>query len=383
MFPTKVFHSWLILIVLGLGTRFAQADGRKLVPSPFAATVLTHFEEWDLNHNGVLDPDELDKLVMNRSIRGDAAAALGTLKSIQRRGKVDLPKLDVDYFNNYAQSVAQKNLKGYPPFEAQFNAAKKKTADTSRVIFPPGQPSLRGVHQGSLGDCFFLASLASMIARDPAGVHQLITREPNGEYLIEFPGAKKVRVQPLTDAELALTSTTQGQGLWLNLFEKGYGQLRNEALKGDKKTLCATDAICKGGSPKLVLQDLTGHQVKWMNLHRVTKEKEPVPPEKIADEVHQVLMNAQQAKRLMCAVTPQEQKAKGVSPHHAYTVLSYDASTRMLYLFNPHGNSWTPRGEPGLANGYATKSGRFGMPLTEFVECYQALYFETSELLKK
>jgi hypothetical protein len=381
MFATKVLRSWLVLVVLGLGAQFAQADGRKPAPSPFAATVLTHFEEWDLNHNGVLERDELDKLVMNRSIRGDAAAALGTLKSIQRRGKFELPKLDIDYFNKYAQSAAQKKLKGYPPFEAQFNVAKKKTADTSRIIFPPGQPSLSGVHQGSLGDCFFLACLASMIARDPASVHQLITREVNGDYLVQFPGATKVRVTPLTDAELALTSTTEGQGLWLNLFEKAYGQLRNEELEPGKKTLCATDAICKGGSPRIVLQHLTGHQVKWLNMHRETKE--PIPVEKIIEEAHQLLISSQRARHLMCAVTPKEQKAKALNANHAYTVLSYDPSKRVITLINPHGNTWTPKGEPGMKYGYVTKSGRFTMPLAEFVECYQALYYETAEPLKK
>ena len=381
MFSINVLRGWLILLTFAFLGQGVQAEGPKPSTSPFASVVLAHFDEWDLNHNGVLEPEELDKLVTQQGIHGDSAAALGTLKSIQRRGKFDLPKLDVNYFNKYAQAAARKQLKGYPPFEAQFNTACKRTASNNRVIFPPGQPSLSAVRQGALGDCFFLAALGSILARDPASVHRLIVREANGEYTVQFPGAKKVRVQPLTDSELALTSTTEGHGLWLNLFEKAYGQLRNESVQSDKQTLCATDAICKGGSPRFVLQDLTGHRVKCLDMHRVSKE--PVTPEKMTEDAHQVLVDTQRARRLICAVSPQEQKAKGLTTNHAYTLLSYDAGSRMITLFNPHGNTWAPKGESGLKNGYVTKQGRFTMPLAEFVECYQAIYFETTEPLKK
>jgi len=381
MFRTRVHVCLFLLLVAGIVTQAVQAETPNSSPSPFAKVVLAHFEKWDLNHDGVLDPEELDRLVTKRSIHGDAAAALGALKSIQRQGKFTLPKLDIEYFNTYARLAGEKKLKGMPPFESQFNAARKRITDKNRVVFPPGQPSLSAVHQGTLGDCFFLAGLGSMLARDPAGVKQLITLDANGDYTVQFPGAGKVQVHPLTDAELALTSTTEGHGLWLNLFEKAYGQLRNESLQAEKKTLCSTDAICNGGSPRMVIQDLTGHQAKWLNMHRVTKE--PMTPEKIAEEAHQILVNAHRARRLLCAVTPKEQKAKGLNANHAYTVLSYDASKKVITLFNPHGNTFQPKGEPGTKNGYVTTHGRFTMPLAEFVECYQAVYYETADQFTK
>ena len=381
MLRTRLHVCLYLLLVVGIVTQAVQAETPKSSPSPFAKVVLAHFEKWDLNHNGILEPEELDRLVTKRSIHGDAAAALGTLKSIQRRGKFNLPKLDIEYFNTYARLAGEKKLKGQPPFEGQFNAARKRIAASDRVVFPPGQPSLTAIHQGSLGDCFFIAGLGSMLARDPASIKQLITLQKNGDYAVHFPGTKTIVVAPLTDAELALTSTTEGHGLWLNLLEKAYGQLRNESLQDDKKTLCATDAICKGGSPRVVLQDLTAHQAKRMDLHPTLKV--PVPAEKIAEELHQLLVNTIRARRLLCADTLSEQKGKNLPSHHAYAVLNYDGKTRTIYLFNPHGNTFEPKGEPGLKNGYSTKQGRFAMPLTEFIECYSNLFYETGEQLKK
>jgi Calpain family cysteine protease len=369
------------LVVSGIVTQTVQAEAPKPSSSPFAKIVLAHFEEWDLNHNGILEPEELDRLVTKRSIQGDVAAALGTLKSIQRRGYFNLPKLDMEYFNTYAQLAAAKKLKGQPPFEGQFNAARKRIAASDRVVFPPGQPNLSAIHQGSLGDCFFLAGLGSMLARDPASIKQLIILQKNGDYAVRFPGTKTIHVSSLTDAELALTSTTEGHGLWLNLLEKAYGQLQNESLQADKKTLCTTDAICKGGSPRIVLQDLTAHQAKRMDLHPTSKVT--VPAEKIADELHLLLVTTIQSRRLLCVDTLSEQKAKNLPAHHAYAVLNYDSKTRTIYLFNPHGNTFEPKGEPGLRNGYSTKQGRFAMPLAEFIECYWNIYYETSEPLKK
>jgi hypothetical protein len=41
-------------------------------------------------------------------------------------------------------------------------------------------PSVDGVHQGSLGDCFFLAAVASVVARDPAQIQSLIADNLDG-----------------------------------------------------------------------------------------------------------------------------------------------------------------------------------------------------------
>ena len=375
---SKVVHLWLMLLVLVMKGQVALADNHKPSSSPFASVVLAHFNEWDLNHNGILEPDELDKLIAQKGIHGDVAAALGTLKTIQRGGKFEVPKLNQNYFKKYAKSARDKKLEGLPPFDSYYELAKQRINNKSLVIFPPDQPSLSAVHQGTLGDCFVLAALSSMIVRDPSSVKQLIVREANGEYTVQFPGSKKVRVAPLTDTELALTSTTQGHGLWLNLFEKAYGQLRTELLDEEKQTLCSTDAICKGGSAGIVIQDLTGHQVKCRNLQPTKKDSTSV--EKRIEALHELLTKSVSAKHLLCAGTLSEQKAKSLPSHHAYSILGYDAKSRMVYLFNPHGNTFQPKGEPGLKNGYATKSGRFAMPLADFVECYRTVFYETDQL---
>jgi hypothetical protein len=55
----------------------------------------------------------------------------------------------------------------------------------------------------------------------------------------------------------------------------------------------------------------------------------------------------------------------------------YDPEKRMVHLFNPWGNDFTPTGAPGLANGYYTRHGIFDVPLSQFVRFFQAVSYET------
>lgn len=47
------------------------------------------------------------------------------------------------------------------------------------------------------------------------------------------------------------------------------------------------------------------------------------------------------------------------------------------------GNTFKPKGEPGLANGYPTKGGQFAMPLAELMALFKSLSHETDEPLAK
>ena len=53
----------------------ARADS----PTPFTTIVRAHWKEWG-GTNGTIAPDQLDRLMKQRKIRGEAAAALATLK---------------------------------------------------------------------------------------------------------------------------------------------------------------------------------------------------------------------------------------------------------------------------------------------------------------
>jgi hypothetical protein len=52
-------------------------------------------------------------------------------------------------------------------------------------------------------------------------------------------------------------------------------------------------------------------------------------------------------------------------------------------IFNPWGNQFTPKGPPGLANGYPTQHGQFTVPLDHLMQFVTQLVYETDKPLGK
>jgi hypothetical protein len=92
------------------------------------------------------------------------------------------------------------------------------------------------------------------------------------------------------------------------------------------------------------------------------------------------LADAMAAHRLVAAGTPKDGTLPpGINPGHAYAVLGYDRETDRVQLWNPHGNAFHPKGEPGLQNGYPTKAGHFEMSLTDIGHVFNGITIETDQ----
>ena len=65
-----------------------------------------------------------------------------------------------------------------------------------------------------------------------------------------------------------------------------------------------------------------------------------------------------------------------ISTKHAYAVLAYDAAADRVTIWNPHGQTFYPKGPPGIANGYPTEHGRFTLPLAEAYQFLTTLAIE-------
>ncbi|HEX3357670.1 MAG TPA: C2 family cysteine protease [Tepidisphaeraceae bacterium] len=114
-------------------------------------------------------------------------------------------------------------------------------------IFEDNGPSINDIAQGQTGDCYFLATLASIAKIDPMRIQQSIVNLGDGTYAVRFfknNVASYVRV----DADLATYSwsaTTlaydnfgQGGAMWAPLIEKAFTYFRT--------TKCTYDAIASG-----------------------------------------------------------------------------------------------------------------------------------------
>src|SRR5262249_52466936 len=85
-----------------------------------------------------------------------------------------------------------------------------------------------GVIQGGIGDCYFLAEIASL-ASSPAGkqaIVDMIKVNDDGTYTVTFPGDPKnpITVSAPTDAELGRYAKGNFRGIWPAVLEKAYGK---------------------------------------------------------------------------------------------------------------------------------------------------------------
>jgi hypothetical protein len=352
--------------------------------SGFREQVDTHFKEWDKDRDGTLSSKEIDEAVTNAKYKSKAAAALAALKQADRNKKLQLPPLTWDYLKAAGPSRPAGPAGGaggtQPDFDRYYNGALQRITSARRELFVSGVPRLETIHQGRLGDCFCLAPLGAMIHRDANAVAKMFRKLPDHAYQVTFGNGRTVRVDPLTDAEIGLTSTTEQDGLWVNVYESALGELRNEKLSDDKKKESASDLIASGGSTRSILEVLTGRVVKRMNTK--PRANDTRTQDEVTRELRQTLSQAIKDKRLVCTGTPREVKVPGVHPSHAYAVLDFIASRDEVLLWNPHGQRFRPKGPAGLEFGYPTEDGKFRVPLREFVQIFGGITYETAESVK-
>lgn len=391
----------LLLSLPVLGLAWAGQPPTEAKPTPFTTQVIANFNTWDADGDGVLEPAELDTLVVDTHLTGAPAAAAGALKGAQRNAKIQLPPVTLDMLHAYERAVAAKEKPAFN-FDRPYTRALRRISSPKRDLLNGEVPTLESCHQGPLGDCYFVAVVGAAVVRDADSVRRMINPCGEGSFSVVFGNGKEVKVEPLTDAELALTSSAGAGGLWLSILEKAYGSIRTESLPEDKQSESATDAIAHGGSSVSTIRLLTGHTTDRIGFRPrtprpttgapATKPGSAVPAAPVSldpaliekhlaealPKVRTHLVESLGDRRLVAAGTPKDGKMPpGVNGNHAYAVLGYDPDHDTVDLWNPHGNTFRPKGTPGLENGYPTAGGRFTMPLEELGRVFNGIVFET------
>ncbi len=390
MKPARLRTTIALAHVLTLGAVFMGGmTTSDLGPRTLAGIVKLHFKQWDADSNGKLTADEIDRLTVDSAWKGDDAAAIAALKLAFRARNSPLESLSLADVEPAALREAPRDPDAESPevhdgmkpatLEASFERASRTIRRAKRSIFLDPTPDLDRLHQGRIGDCFFVAMVGAMVERDAESVKKMIAvpSRPDDAINVTFAGGRTVAVPPLTDAEFALASTTGDEGAWLPILEKAFGSVRMSGRPEDKRQLSDTDAIARGGSIGTSIEVLTGHRAESI---RLSGEKTPRSPEDQAAFVSSIrtrITEALAAKRLIGAGTDKEPGVPGISPNHAYAVLSYNKDTDTVHLWNPHGNSFRPKGAPGKTTGYPTRAGKFDVPLDEFVVTFRRLFIET------
>ncbi len=403
-----------LVMPLALAAGVPAKEAPQAAPATFAAVVEDHFDRWDRNRDGRLSPREVEALVVNPRVTGDEAAAVAAIHAYLRNNR-NGPAVTREFLREWANRKPQLGLRRdqalkQPRFTYHFPIFRTRIRTTPRKIFAtPDAPNLVGLSQGKLGDCYYLAIIAAAIRADRATFRAMFRPLADGSCDVQFLDGYRVHVPPLTDAQIALTSSAGPQGLWLNVAEVAFGKVKlhirqaREArrarrlkrppngAKGKKapKDRLDLDVIARGGFPSEAIEVLSGTAARMYPIRHGKAQEPPhaadVPG--IKTTLHFAFTKDLPRKFLYCCtVGPAGAGVKyppGIVSRHAYAVIGYEPRTQVVTVMNPWGNRFTPRGPPGLEHGYPTQAGVFRVPLDEFVQIFGTVYYQTGERVRR
>jgi hypothetical protein len=333
--------------------------------------VKQHFSDWDLNHDGRLDDQELSLAIQRSDIRAEDAAALAALKHFSAAAPFTLDSLQ--HNQDSTGRIGARTI----PFAKYYDTYVTKIQEASRDLFASGVPHRESIRQGPRGDCYFLAAVGALLSRSPHDVSSLLQTRSDGSFAVSFPGRPVIRVSRPTDAQIALYTSSAKDGLWLFALEKAFGDV--SASEGYRPMVESLDATSSGGDPGYSIRILTGHK-NWRfdinggqsrgdedRLNRVRLIRERLAE---AYQMREVLVVSSQTNGLLPG---------GVAPQHAYALIGFNPSRDEVTLWNPWGKTFTPSRESqgSFLEQFATDHGVFTVPLDKLWSYWRALSGET------
>lgn len=345
-------------------------------PPGFTGDLFERFDDIDGDGDGFISRDELDWACASPDFHSNQAAALAALRTVLD----DIESLSDDEVAMENDGITRADLAGLDlakhanaedplveQVELYYKYAKRKIARSPRKVFTDeSAPSIDPLtcRQGLMGDCFFLAPLMSLALQTPSRLLSMIRRHPDraDAWRIYFRGADDaITVEAPTDAEIALFASADG--LWPIIFEKAYGIY---ALGQVYAMLRSTELdASNGGRPSHAIKALTGNEVDADVLSSTR-----------LSTTRAKLIEAFDNQKVVVAgiggiedITPKTTK-DGLRRSHAYSVISFDAATDMVYVRNPWG---TDKG--GFADAEISQ-GCFEIPLAALDANFSELHYE-------
>ncbi len=341
-------------------------DAQKEYAEKVGQFIGANFDQIDANRDGQIQKNEIDKFKKNICLTEEGEQMLKNFKDNYDRLRGDKKTVDKDMVNNYASVVANSdNGKMVSGIDNAMNGVESSVEDQNRSLYGSSDPmdSIKpdAIHQGGIGDCYFLAAMGSLAATNPQAIKDMIKDNGNGTYTVTFPGDKKhpVTVKAPTDAELALYVKSGNYGVWPAVLEKAYGDWKRD-------TTIPQEGAGGGDQIDVGIDILTG---KKTDKHKIKDYSE--------DELGKMLTDAFRNGESIttdCWNNPKNARGGDLPTGHAYSVIGYDASTGMVTIRNPWGS-----GELKDENGRpldGKNDGVFTMSLKEYRERFKNIAIE-------
>lgn len=358
------------------------------------APLHTHFESLDSNHDQLLSSSELGKALGNPRFKGEESAAItaaykhiSDFKSLSEDTNW-LPKLPENKYldklplHTYDErGISRKDLERFLELSGKGDSRVSEALGRFSMAsyppsiapetFPKGLDSIRPDHisQGEIGDCYFLAAVASM-ANTTSGkkqIQNMIKELPDGRVTVTFPGKQPITLNKPTQSELSLYSNAGSDGMWLSILEKAYAHQRNDSAWFIKRS----NPYDKIGNGAMLGTGVGAVSGKWADTDVL-----------LLTSTSALRLKLQQAVAQQQVITAGINKdlnpfgdgktANGLPEAHAYSVLTYDTKSDMITIRNPWGQTEVSDGA-GPRDG--VDDGTFKMPLSEFKSSFSMISY--------
>jgi YD repeat-containing protein len=334
-------------------------DGRRRTYEPTLPTTEFNtraqklFDQIDKNHNGYLSGTELGKALQDPQFTGRNAQVIAALYKCRD----ELKYLSNDeYFRE--TEVSKKDLIEFDKLSRMKNPGDVvekveryiyRTNNSQRDTLPCSLYSEdtdplscitpKAITQGTIGDCYLEAVIASIAASNPGKIRQMIEDNGDGSFTVTFPGdrAHPITVQAPTEAEMGMFGEAGKYGIWPNVLEKAFGEYYVERGYLPTKGYSATEGADGAGFASSSTKLLTGKKVNeyWCPGWRSSATNQ---------EIKQALTDAfAEGRAVTCSIGTIEHGVTkdGYTKRHVYSIVGWDPNGKnggTLTIRNPWGN---------------------------------------------
>lgn len=282
-------------------------------------------------------------------IENTTQAEIQALQEIFRTG---LPELKATFgAATDAASSAQQML---PSLGLDFSSHKEKdrahtgsteaSKEASKNLFGDAKDPLQSIKADAciqpfgIGNCYFVAALASLANAHPEKVKNMIQVNDDGTYTVKFPGASRpVTVEKPTKDEIEQVGGATKYGIWPLVIQKAYGKY----CGGGKHDLDGSDGGSAFSAGVKILSDKgvdyggIGYMLPLMSWNSMAQTlKDAVSPANATDAVPVTVSTARSPFS--------SNTADGFVRGHVYSVLEYkhndsDVKQSLVTVRNPWG----------------------------------------------
>ena len=356
----------------------AGAESKINAPPPhddLTKSLFARFKDLDTDKDGFVSKSEMERALGDSSFKDNDGAMVATLWTtfsdfedfsndeigIENDGITLADGTEYDRTREKAKKT-EGEKKAIDQIQATFQFAQQKIKDNAAKTVFKGQPDMSSIRQGLIGDCWLLAALIGVVARDPAEVRTFITsKDPAGPFDVKFSGESKTLNVPMpTDTEIALFC--QSNGIWMTILELAFAA----HVFGDKFKSVRSSAIEEldtGRAAGAAIPLLTGH-TDDSDFLAVTREA--TTKDKLTKAFgNKKIVVAGVRKNMPLAG---DRRDNGMPMGHAYAILGFDATKDEIKVRNPWGNPDRPVGIP--------VENLFTLTLKQFHENFSVVAYE-------